>query len=249
MTRHSTRGTLALVAAASLALNACSDETSGAMGDPSPSASSGATGGATDVRQPWKLLSHEPEGVPLAAGAYGLTANGVSTHVAVVRVPEGYKKIGGWTFVTDEPFRAMGFVTADRVPRDPCGPQWEQNKLDAAVNPGPSVQDLAEALVAQKGTATSKPVPVTVDGHPGLFLTYQVGKGIDVSKCGERAFDIFTTGPGAWYLEASRERAAIWILDVDGERLVLAWVAVPGVPRAPIREMTRMARSAQFVEQ
>jgi hypothetical protein len=117
------------------------------------------------------------------------------------------------------------------------------------VDPGPSAKDLAKALVAQKGAETSKPVPVTVGGYRGQYLTYQVGKGIDVLQCEASAFDIFSTGPGSWYLEASRERAAIWILDVDGERLVLAWVAVPGVPRAAMREMTHMVQSAHFVEQ
>jgi hypothetical protein len=101
--------------------------------------------------------------------------------------------------------------------------------------------------VAQKGAVTSTPVPVTVDGHPGLHLTYQVGKGIDVRACQGSAFDIFSTGPGAWYLEAERERADIWILDVDGERLVLAWVAMRGVTRAQMREMDQMVRSAHFV--
>jgi hypothetical protein len=248
MTRHSTRGILPLLAAASLLLTACSDDTSRATQDDSPTtASSGATEGTTDVRPRWKLLSDEPDGVALTAGAYGLTANGVSDHVVVVRAPEGYQNIGGWTFATGDPFHAMGFQTADRVPRDPCGSKGHK-KFDAAVDPGPSAEDLANALVAQKGAATSEPVPVTVDGHPGLYLTYQVGKGIDVQQCEERAFDIFSTGPGAWYLEASRERAAIWILDVDGERLVLAWVAVSGVPREQMREMTRMVQSAHFVE-
>lgn len=110
------------------------------------------------------------------------------------------------------------------------------------------MEGLAEALFAQKGAVTSKPVPVTVDGHHGLYLTYQVAKGIDVLACEARAFDIFSTGPGAWYLAASRERAAIWILDVDGERLVLAWVAFPGVPRGQMREMADMAQSARFVD-
>jgi hypothetical protein len=248
MTRHSTLGVLPLLAAASLLLTACSNDMSRAtQGESSSTPSSGATDGTTDVRPLWKLLSDEPEDVPLAAGAYGLTANGVSEHVVVVQAPEGYQNIGGWTFVTGDPFHAMGFVTADRVPRDPCGSKGG-DKFKAAVDPGPSVEDLAEALVAQKGTATSEPVPVTVDGHPGLYLTYQVAKGIDVQTCEARAFDIFSTGPGAQWLGESRERAAIWILDVDGERLVLAWVAVPGVTREQMREMTRMVESARFVE-
>jgi hypothetical protein len=258
MTRPSTRGILPLLAAASLLLTACSDDTSTATppessGTPSsgtPSSgtpSSGTTDGTTDVGPPWRLLSDEPEGVQLAPGAYGLTPNGVSDHVVVVQAPEGYQNLGGWTFVAGEPFRAMGFQTADRVPPDPCG-SGGRSKFDAEVDPGPSVEDLAEALVAQKGAVTSDPAPVTVDGHRGLYLTYQVGKGIDVARCEAKAFDIFSTGPGAWYLETARERAAIWILDVDGERLVLAWVAFPGVTRAQTRETTDMVESARFVE-
>ena len=252
MTRLQARCSLPLLAAVSLLLAACSDETSGATQDssspPSSSpASSGATESTTAGQPPWKPLSDEPEGVPLDPGAYGLIPNGVSDHVAVIQAPEGYQQLGGWTFVAGEPFRAMGFQTAKRVVPDPCG-SGRHSKFDAAVDPGPSVKDLADALVAQKGVETSEPAPVTVDGHHGVYLTYQVAKGIDVSSCEEGAFDIFSTGPGAWYLEAPRERAAIWILDVAGERLVLAWVAVPGVAQAQMREMTRMVRSARFVD-
>jgi hypothetical protein len=124
-----------------------------------------------------------------------------------------------------------------------------KDKFDTAPVIGRSVPDLARALTAQKGAVTSKPVPVRLDGHRGLYLTYQVAKGVDVLECQGRAFDIFTTGPGSWWLEASRERAAIWIVDVDGDRVVLAWVAVHGVPRAELQEMTRMVRSTRFVEQ
>ncbi len=247
MTRHPARYFLPLLATASL-LTACSDDTSGATPQESPTTpSSGATASTTDVRPSWKLLSDEPEGVPLAAGAYGLIANGVSDHVAVIHAPAGYQNFGGWTFGTGEPFRGMGFMTADRVYPDPCGAEGH-SKFDEGMDPGHSVEDLADALVAQKGAVTSKPEPVTVDGHEGLFLTYRVAKGIDVLKCEARTFDIFSTGPGSWYLEAPRERAAEWIVDVDGERLVLGWVAVPGVTRAQMRDMTRMVQSARFIE-
>jgi hypothetical protein len=249
MTRHPTRGILPLLAAASMLLAACSDDTDGAARtQPHATSSSDAVAGTPDAGPPWKPLAAQLDNVPLAAGTYGLTANGVSDHVAVIRAPEGYRKLGGWTFVAGEPFRGLGFVTADRVPPDPCGSEGRRSKFDRAVDPGPSVEELTRALVAQKGAVTSRPVPVTLDGHPGRYLTYRVAKGVDVSKCEAGAFDIFSTGPGSWWLEASRERAAIWILDVDGERLVLAWVAVPGVTRAHLREMTRMVESAGFVE-
>lgn len=252
MTRHSTRGILPVLAAASLLLTACSDDTPDTtQAESSTTPSTGATDGITDVGPSWKLLSNEPEDVPLAAGAYGLTANGVSDQVVVIQAPVGYRRFGVGTFLhlEHQPFHVMTFVTAERVPADPCGSEGG-DKFAAAVDPGPSVGDLAEALVAQKGAVTSEPVPVTIDGQQGLHLTYQVAKGIDVMKCEETAFDIFSTGPdGAVYLTAARERAAIWILDVDGERLVLAWVAAPGVTRTQVREMTRMVESARFVEQ
>ena len=114
----------------------------------------------------------------------------------VIQAPEGYRRFGAWTFLhlEDQPFHVMSFVTAERVPADPCGSEGG-DKFAAAVDPGPSVGDLAEALVAQKGAETSEPVPVTINGQHGLYLTYQVAKGIDVMKCEETAFDIFSTPP------------------------------------------------------
>ena len=252
MTSQPAQYFMPLLATASLLLTACSDDSTRKSAPPTQSTSpTEQVDDIGDAQPKWKLLSKEPGGVPVAAGAYGLTANGVSDRVAVVQAPEGYQNFGGWAFGIDEDGtdeRFMGFVTAYRVPPDPCGSK-AHSKFDAASDPGPTVENLADALVAQKGVVSSKPVSVSIDGYSGLYLRYQVAKGIDVPKCEARAFDIFSTGPdGAWYLEASRERAAIWILNVDDERLVLGWVAKPGVTHAQMREMTDMAQSARFVD-
>jgi hypothetical protein len=140
----------------------------------------------------------------------------------------------------------MGYMTADQVFRDPCG-SMHHSKYDTARDPGPTVADLAEALVHQRGALSSAPAPVTIDGHARLYMEYRVSKRVDVTGCEDRAFDIFTTGPGGWYLEGPREQARIWILDVDGERVVLAWVAVPGVTRGQMDDLTDMVESARFV--
>ncbi|MFC4786257.1 hypothetical protein ACT8ZV_17400 [Nocardioides sp. MAHUQ-72] len=251
MTGHATQGILPLLAAASLLITACSDDSSSVTKERSPTTpSSSAPGDSTHPS--WELLSNEPEGVPLAAGTYGLTPGASSEHVAVVQAPGGYEAYGGWTFVTGEEqpralFHAVGILTADQVYPDPCAST--RSKAAMLRDPGPTVADLAEALVAQQGVTTSTPRPVTLDGHRGLYLDYEVSKGVDVRDCGDEAFDIFGSAAGAsWYLEAARERAAIWILDVDGERLVLSWVAFPGVSDSELDEMTAMAESARFVE-
>lgn len=246
MTRHSTRGILLpLLAAASLLVGACSEAASPetAAPDKSSRAAPPSSSEAADTSaRAWKPLSSEPELVPLEAGAYGLTANGGSEHVAVIRAPAGYQQLEGWTLVTDVPFRALGLLNAGLVTRDPCG-----SGARSEYDPGPSVEDLAEALVAHEGAVTSEPRPVTVGGHEGLFLTYRIAEGVDVATCADGVFQVFTS-PAEWYLEFPGERAAIWILDVDGERLVLAWVAVTDVHRAQTRELTGMVESARFVE-
>jgi hypothetical protein len=258
MTRRSTRAILPLLAAAPLLIAGCSDNAQGAAAKASTTTStSSATDDTTAGAPPWTLLSNEPEGVPLDARVYALAPSGSSQYVVLIRAPEGYQGFGGWTFVAGEsatsgeagtPFHAMGSLTAERVYPDPCGSL--RRKAQTLADPGPTVADLAKALVAQKGATTSSPRPVTLDGHKGLYLDYQVSKGVDVRDCGAHAFDIFgtETGGASWYLETARERAAIWILDVDGERLVLSWVAFPGVTRAQMREMTEMAESARFVD-
>jgi len=247
MTRHRTRWALPIAAALSMQVSACGDnpDTAATHSDIA-SSSPEANAPSAITQQAWTLLSDEPEDVPLEEGDYALTANGATQKRAVVRAPQGFSNYRGWTFVADEPFHAMGYVTADRVFQDPCG-STRHSKYATARDPGPTVADLAEALIAQKGAVTSTPAPVTIDGHAGLHLEYRISKGVDVTGCEDRAFDIFTTGPGGWYLEASREQADIWILDVDGDRVVLAWVAVPGVTRDQMNDMTAMVESARFV--
>lgn len=246
MTRHRPRWALLIVAALPLPLSGCGDKPDTAPPHSDTASSSSEASAPSAAQHTWALLSDEPEDVPLKPGDYALTVNGAAPKLAVVRAPEGFTNYGGWTFVADEPFHAMGYVTADQVFRDPCG-STRHSKYDTARDPGPSVSDLAEALVAQKGALTSAPAPVTIDGHAGLYLKYRVSKGVDVAGCEDRAFDIFTTGPGGWYLEASREQARIWILNVDGDRVVLAWVAVPGVTRGQMNDLTDMVESTRFV--
>lgn len=120
MNRHHVRWALPLLATLSLQVSGCGDKPNASTHSDIASASSQATA-SSSAQQTWTLLSDEPEDVLLEAGDYALTANGATQKRAVVRAPKGFMNYGGWTFVADEPFHAMGYVTADRVFRDPCG--------------------------------------------------------------------------------------------------------------------------------
>jgi hypothetical protein len=233
------------------ALAACGDDSSDKTAtDPTPTTTTADPSPSNTLG--YSLLRDGSESIPLDPGTYGLIPVGPGVkNVAVIQAPAGYENFGGWTFVThagDGPFRALGVATVSGVFGDPCGSKGH-SKTDTLKSPGPTVKDLARALTEQKGVTTSKPVPVTLDGYHGLYLDYQIARGVDVAKCEEKAFDIVTMAPkddSEWWLEASRERAGIWILDVEGERILLGWVAVPGTTKAHIKELQTMANSTTF---
>jgi hypothetical protein len=234
-------------------LVACGDDSSKASDDGSAPSQPTSLAPTTETTSSagYKLLRNAGRGV-LDAGSYGLIPAGSSVeNVAVIDAPAGYQPFEGWTLGTPEgdgPFRALGIMTVDRVFGDPCGSVMHP-KTVSLNNPGASVKDLARALTRQTGVTTSKPVPVTLDGYSGLYLDYHIDDDVDLSKCEAEAFDILTWEPeaeGGWWLQASDERAGIWILDVDGDRVLLSWVAVPGSSEAQIQELKDMAESTTF---
>ena len=237
------------------ALAACSDDDPDkSAADPTPATESSTTAtpttGSPSPTHSWTLLSDGGEAV-LAAGAYGLISGGSPVKsVAVVRAPAGYTQHEGRIFThPHDPTRFLGFFTADRIFGDPCGTKGRRTKTQTLKNVGPTVEDLATALTEQKGATTSTPVPASLDGYDGLYLDYQIAKGVDVSTCEETAFDIFTTAPGdddSMWLANSGDRVAMWILDVEGDRIVLFWIAEPGTTKAKIKELNAMAESTTF---
>jgi hypothetical protein len=232
MTHYATRHLLPALTAAALLISGCgNDEEPAASHEPD-----------------WTLLSDTPASGLLPAGAYGLTAYGLTaSKIAVVEAPEGFSRYDDWTFVTDEPFQGLGFMTVDEVYGDPCAPTLH-DQVASLVDPGPMVQGLADALAAQPGVLTSEPVPASVDGYQGLRLDYRLGNDAYARTCPDGTLPVLTTGEGDWVLDERHERASIWILDVDGERLVLSWVAVPGVTRAQRQQLTDMVDSTRFAD-
>ena len=213
-------------------LVACGDDSSGkTAADPTPTKETPTSPStdATTTSLGYTLLRNAGRGL-LDAGSYGLVPAGSPVkNVAVIRAPAGYKGFEGWTLVTEDgdDWHALQIMTVDRIFPDPCGSK-AHTKYDAMKNPGPTVKDLARALTEQKGATTSTPIPVTLDGYHGLYLDYRIAKGIDLDKCENDAFTLLTHSDDGWWLDVNGERLGIWILNVDGDRLMLSWVAVPG---------------------
>jgi hypothetical protein len=124
---------------------------------------------------------------------------------------------------------ALGFLIVGNVHADPCDPT--AGVMDPPVGPDP--MDLAEAIVAQTGTDSTDPVPVEIDGYNGVFLDYRnTGEGecLDMERW-----------PGRDALVGERDQ--VWILDVEGTRLVIDAASFEGTSDEDVAEMRTIVES------
>lgn len=115
-----------------------------------------------------------------------------------------------------------------------------------AVSPpvGPTVDDLASAWANLPGFNATAPIDVTVDGYRGKQVEFTVPDyGAD---CADGAFRLLgAVGGGAWFAQGPNQHNQLWILDVNGTRLVIAAASFPDTSpqdRAAIDEILASIR-------
>jgi hypothetical protein len=152
MARPASRCLLLLVAALSLQVTGCSDDspraTEESTSSPSTteSAASGPTASEATRSSPFSLREYDgpidpgPHRLPLISWEREYPVD------ALVQVPQGFITPGGWVIENGRDGPAYGdlmfFGDVDAVDTDPCG-------AGRNVKPGPTVRDLAEALADQ----------------------------------------------------------------------------------------------------
>ena len=229
------------VATAVLLLPACSgdaDRPASVRTDSAPSSTSG------DLIQATRLADVGAD-TALTPGryAFGFLSDQSDAPVALIDVPAGY--VGGddgYEIAGEGSFRHFDTWTVAEVAVQPCGDEgW--------VDPGPGVDDLADALAALPVWDSTAPVPRTIGGHEGVFM--ELNLPADLPRA---CFD----EPLSWrdHLGGSQsvgpgKAQRLWIVDVDGHRVMFLAGYFPG-PEGPTRrqinEMTRMAEGATFVD-
>ena len=136
-------------------------------------------------------------------------------------VPEGWAGIGGTLFRADmgnEPPGGAGiaFTRGGQLYSDLCPP--ESGIPEIAV--GPSVDDFVTALVDHPLLDATEPVDVTLAGYSGRYLELQLPS--DVTACNH-----FVWQPGI-YAQGPDHLWHVWVLDVDGTRVVVRADTYPG---------------------
>jgi hypothetical protein len=229
MIRHPARCLLPVLAAVSLQLSACSDDSTTTQ--PDITTSDSPTAPSSDA--PIDLVSI-PEGSSLEAGTYsvGLLFDDGPTR-ALVDVPEGYVGHGQVIGSDDGDMAFWGTVT--RVDTDPC-------LRGKHVRAGTSVHDLAALLVAQRHMKASRPVPVTIGGYHGVYLALTAPA--DLDRCRGRNVTVLAAGDTWLQWDVPNATFHEWILNVRGTRVVGG--ARIGPDAANPAKLIHMVESARF---
>lgn len=139
---------------------------------------------------------------------------------------------GGWyyggyeraeaTVVRHDYTAAVWIGQPTNVYTDAC--HWQRGPQDPPI--GPTVFDLAEALRAIPALHPSAPEPVRLGSFSGLRMTMRGGGA--ASGCDQDQLGVFATPASYWPMlrdstsvAGDRRRSTLYLLDVDGSRLVI----------------------------
>jgi hypothetical protein len=229
------------LAALSLLLTGCSNDDRQATG---PSTNSPTTG-EPSASEPTSLRNFEGPIIPGSHRVPLISWDRTYPVDALVKVPNGFITPGGWVVENGQSGTKYGDLTfwgdVDRVDTNPCG-------AGRLVKPGPTVRDLAEALTRQVPRRTTTPKPVTVGGYRGLYV--ETTPPPDLSRCDGGQFTMWKVNDADRVSCSANQPATVfhfWILDVDGERVVVAVKLVPG-HTTHAAEFVQMAETAEFVD-
>ncbi len=114
--------------------------------------------------------------------------------------------------------------------------------LDPAL--GPTVDDLAKALASQPRTEASPITAVSLDGYSGSYLEYTMAD-VPEPGCGVGVLNRWPTVAGNRQALLG-EHDNVWILDVNGRRLVIDAFSFPAVTAADHAEIQEIVNSIQI---
>jgi len=265
---YTRRSTLVVTVAIALLASACA--ASAGVSSPTSTSSfvSAAVPSAPPSAPPTASARATPHAMPtfdgdvgLQAGAYvfdftRLGAPGKPFPKVVVTVPAGWSGFRGFGVDSGSGsrFHFVSFWTVVDVYTNPC--HW----LGPKVHPGPTVDELAAVLAAQPLRNATVPVAVSLGGYDGKYLEWSIPNGIVFSDCdkdpgdGQSYFESFT-GNVLWnapYDTTDRHQQGpgqvdrLWILDVQGRRLVIDASYMPGATAQDKADVQQVVDSIRF---
>lgn len=164
----------------------------------------------------------------------------------LITLPAGWSSFHGFGLQSrgDTPREHfVGFWNVTRVYSHPC-----QSK-GAMLDPGPTVDGLADTLAKIPLRNATAPVAVTLGGYHGRYLEWSVPNDADFSTCDTLDFESWTaygTGGTDRYQQAPGQTDRLWILDVEGRRLVIDAAYLPGTTAEDRADSQKIVDSIAF---
>jgi hypothetical protein len=223
-------GAVAVLAVALIAINLLPGRSGIGTTTPSPAPSAVATAAPTPVPLPLypQTILSTKEGTYLAGDPFQIPMT--------VSMPAGWQgNVGGpyatyFDKVATDPSPGIAFTISQTFYADPC----KGALLDP--QPGPSVDDLATALRSLPGLETTAPTAVTVDGHPGKQITLTAPDSVAGCTLHEGGLMLWQLPHGAVFTLLPAQRRSLWIVDVDGQRLVISSDRFPSTTPKDLEE-------------
>ena len=138
-------------------------------------------------------------------------------------------------------FSVTGPVTEAWLPAHPC--------RDRALVPvGPTARDLADALATQPVLKVTKPKPSSIAGGPGVHVEVSIVDRVNSAACqsGDVALLTSRRRPPDWWELPAGGVVTYWILNVDGQRLIVAGACDTTCTDADFEALAGMAESVTF---
>jgi hypothetical protein len=237
---HRRNGRWLVLSASLFVAAACSSATDTNEGSPSPTgpASTSTPSGSADP------VKRTIDGEVMGVGHYP---------AFTLDVPATFSANG--VFVT-KGLQGVSVWDVSEVPGDPC--HWQSTRSD----PGPTVDDLVDALTSQRHRHASEPTDVTLGGYRGRSLQWSVPadwvvtgdadfEGCDVEPSnGHRDFvSWFGNGEGERYQQVAGQVDMLWVLDVEGQRLLIDATYPPDTPGSDRAQLRTIVESIRFTDQ
>jgi hypothetical protein len=209
----------------------------------SGSSTSSSAGGVSATAEPSLSVQHVSD--ELNGGLYEFGPFGNKAAVTLVATgPDGWVGYPDWAMDGPEPVRAdapkgigISFFSADSVYSDPCHWDWKgTGQADIGdVKVGPTVDDMVTALRANSYYTSSRAKPVTIDGYSGQELQLQMPDGsyrhCDSDDPNDPAGHVFVFGGPGLYTQGPANRWHLYILDVNGTRLISVILSYAKTPQ------------------
>jgi hypothetical protein len=256
---HPSRGLLTRVIPVGVALlvAACATGPADLSSTPTPSSRPAASSSASSSAAPSAAQSAPPPSAMPSAEPFAVQVIGKGTYpsLAVVALA-GWSDVKG-SFVTKDatggPVIGLSVWDVGQVPLDPC--HWKTT-LHA---PGKGVDGLIQALVSQEGRNATTPTKVTLAGQAGEYLERSVPDWVvtgdaDFAGCddpgnGHHDFVSWfaTDADGERYEQVTGQVDRLWVLDVNGQRLVVDATYSPDTTGADRAELASVVASLRLV--